>query len=433
MLVIELDLMIERGYLCGETGIGAENMSKAKYVILGGGVAAGYAAREFARLGIEPGELSIVSAEDEPPYDRPPLSKDVLKGDADASEAVIEGREFFESHGIDLRLDTEIVEVDFENRRLRSEKGEIGFEKLLIATGARARRLDLPGADRDGIFYLHTSEHVGRIIESAEHADRVVVIGGSFIGTEVSASLKERGLGVTLVFPEKRIMEDKPLTREMSSFLEHYFRKRGVELLAGQQVTAFHGNDRVSSVVLHPDREIETDFVVAGVGVIPNTELFRGTSLRIDDGIVVDEYLQTDIPDVYAVGDVARYRDKLLGGSRRIEHWANAKRQAEHVARAMLGDRKPYEELPYFFSDVFDLSWEYWGDRSAADRVVYRGEVDRGSFSAWWLQGRRVVAAFVMDRPDDEREAAQTLIVSRREIDAKSLADESRPIINDDD
>ncbi|MGD8868392.1 MAG: FAD-dependent oxidoreductase [Gemmatimonadales bacterium] len=407
-------------------------MSKSKYLILGGGVAAGYAAREFVKLGLKPGELSIVSAEDQPPYDRPPLSKDVLKGEAAAGDAVIEGRQFYEEHGIELRLGTEIDRVDFGKRRLGSGDEEFEFEKLLIATGARAKRFDLPGADRDGIFYLHTSRHLEHIVEAAEGADRVVVIGGSFIGTEVSASLTERGLHATLVFPEKRIMENKPLTWEMSAFFEHYFRKRGVEVLAGQKVKAFRGDGAVAAVVLDRDRELETRFVVAGIGVIPNTELFGGTPLKIDDGIIVDEYLQTGVPDVYAVGDVARYTDKLLGGSRRIEHWANAKRQAEHVARSMMGDRQPYEELPYFFSDVFDLSWEYWGDRTQADRVVYRGDVDSGSFSAWWLRGRRVVAAFVMDRPGDEREAAQTLITSRREIDPSRLTDESRSVIDAD-
>lgn len=407
-------------------------MLKSKYMILGGGVAAGYAAREFVKHDVKPGELSIVSAEDQPPYDRPPLSKDVLKGEAAASDAIIEGPQFYDENGIELRLGTEIDHVDFEKRRLGSGDEEFEFEKLLIATGARARRFDLPGADRDGIFYLRTNRHLEKIVEAAEHADRAVVIGGGFIGTEVSASLTERGLAVTLIFPEKRIMENKPLTWEMSAFFEHYFRTRGVEVLAGHKVEAFRGEGRVAAVVLGPDREVETGFVVAGIGVIPNTELFGGTPLKIDDGILVDEYLQSNVPDVYAVGDVARYTDKLLGGSRRIEHWANAKGQGEHVARAMLGDRQPYEELPYFFSDVFDLSWEYWGDQTQADRVVYRGDVDSGSFSAWWLRDRRVVASFVMDRPDDERDGAQALIRSRREVDPERLADESRPVMDGD-
>lgn len=407
-------------------------MSNSKYLILGGGVAAGYAAREFVKLGIEPGELAIVSAEEQPPYDRPPLSKGVLRGEAAAADAIIEGREFYDEHGIELRLGTRVDRVDFEDRRLESVDDSFGFDNLIIATGARARRFDLPGADRDGIFYLHTSQHVEKILGAAERADRVVVIGGSFIGTEVSASLKERGLDVTLVFPEKRILEDRPLTWEMSAFFDHYFRKQGVEVIAGHEVTAFQGNGRVTSVALAPDRVMETDLVVAGIGVIPNTELFKETPLRIDDGIIVDEFLQTDASGVYAVGDVARYADRLFGGSRRIEHWANAKRQAEHVARCLLGDRKPYTELPYFFSDVFDLSWEYWGDRSQADKVVYRGEVDSGSFSAWWLQGKRVVAAFVMARPDEERQAAQSLIESRQEVDPERLADDSRPVTDND-
>ncbi len=402
-------------------------MADYRYVILGGGVAAGYAAKELVNRGVG-GDLCLVSQEDQPPYDRPPLSKSVLKGESGTSDAAIEDESYYEEHGIDLRLGSRVEEVDFAMRRLSTPDHKIGFEKLLIATGGRARRLEIPGADLPGVLYLRTSEHAGRILDESKGAERAVVIGGGFIGTEVSASLTERGVNVTLVYPSDHLLEGKPLTPEMSSYFEKYFRKQGVKLMAGRRPASFEGDDHVTGVTLESDGKLDADFVVVGVGVIPNTEPFESTSLKLDDGVVVDEQLETNIDGVFAAGDVARYPDHRYDRMRRIEHWDVARRQGAHAARGMMGEKVPYSEIPYFFSDVFDLSWEYWGDRARADRVVYRGSLEDGSFSAWWLRGKQVEAAFVMDRPTEEREAAQRLVTDAAEVDETALADESKPL-----
>ncbi len=402
-------------------------MADYRYVILGGGVAAGYAAKEFVERGVG-GDVCLISQEDQPPYDRPPLSKSVLKGESETSDALIEGESYYDEHGIELRLGSPVEEVDFPMRRLTMPDDKVGFEKLLIATGGRVRRLEIPGADLSGVLYLRTSEHVGQILEEAEGAERAVVIGGSFIGTEVSASLTERGVDVTLVYSSDHLLEGKPLTPEMASYFEKYFRQKGVKLIAGTRPASFEGGGHVTGVTLESGARLDADFVVAGVGVIPNTEVFESTTLELDNGIVVDEHLETNIDGVFAAGDIARYPDKRYDTMRRIEHWDVARRQGAHAARGMLDEKAPYSEIPYFFSDVFDLSWEYWGDRARADRVVYRGDIESGSFSAWWLRGKQVEAAFVMDRPSDEREAAQKMVAEAAEVDERALAAESRPL-----
>lgn len=395
-------------------------------VILGGGVAAGYAAETYVERGGEPGSLCIVSAEERPPYDRPPLSKDVMTGEMDVDEATIEAEEFYADHGIELVTGSRAVSVDLDSGSLVTADGEtIGYRNLLIATGSRVLQLDVPGEDDLGnVFYLRTAADADRILGAAEDAERAVVVGGGFIGTEVAASLTEYGLDVSLVYMEDRLLKDRPLSPEMSAFYERVYRDEGVDLRPGETVARFEGQARVSKVVLESGEEIETDLVVVGIGVVPETELFEGSAIELDEGIIVDERLRTAVENVRAAGDVARWPDPLFDRRRRVEHWDCARAQGDRWARAMTGEDEPFDYLVYFFSDVFDLSWEYWGDREGADRVVYRGSVDDGSFSAWWLDERRVVAAFVIDRPDEERDAAQRLIRSRGTVEPERLQDE---------
>jgi NADPH-dependent 2,4-dienoyl-CoA reductase/sulfur reductase-like enzyme len=402
-------------------------MQSYRYVILGGGVTAGYSAKEFAAGQLGKEELCLVSAEDRLPYDRPPLSKNVLQGEIEPEDATINERGFYDEHGIELKLGELVTDVDFDSRALETEGGErIQYDNLLIATGARVRRLDVPGADLDNILYLRDMDDVRRIIAAADASERAVVLGGGFIGTEVAASLADRGLDVTLISGEDRLLKGRPMAPEMSDFFQGYFRDRGVELILADRAASFEGGGRVSAVTLESGGRVEADLVVAGIGVLPNVELFEDTALDVDDGLVVDESLQTGIANVFAAGDVARYEDVLFGRMRRIEHWDNARSQGAHWARIMLGDKEPFDHIPYFFSDVFDLSWEYWGDQQGAERVVYRGDVQGGRFSAWWLKEGKVVAAFVMDRPGEEREAAQRLIRSSERISADVLEDEAR-------
>jgi NADPH-dependent 2,4-dienoyl-CoA reductase/sulfur reductase-like enzyme len=404
----------------------------SEYAILGGGVGAGYAAQEFVAQGIEPGQLAIISADDTLPYERPPLSKGYLAGKKDTKDILINDPAFYDDHGITVFLNTRVTRVDFAANHLYTNADmEVQFGKLLIATGSHVRRFDLPGADLAGIHYLRFRDQAQRIATETQHAQQVVVIGGGFIGMEVAAVLAGKGIKVTMVFPENRLMEHL-FTPQMSTFFHDYYETRGVTIRSQTQPTAFIGDGHVSSVRLNTNEELPADVVVAGIGVMPATELFEGTGLHLDDGIVVNKYLETNRSGVFAAGDVTNYNDLIFQKRRRIEHWDNAVQQAQHAARIMTqSSRKQPDEfiyLQYFFSDVFDLSYEFWGDPQAADTVIHRGDIGEGRFSVWWLAGQHPNAAFVLDRPDEERNLAPEWIKTRKRVRPERLQDASVPI-----
>jgi NADPH-dependent 2,4-dienoyl-CoA reductase/sulfur reductase-like enzyme len=400
-------------------------------VILGGGVVAGYAAQAFVEEGLKPGNLAIVSAEEMLPYDRPPLSKGFLLGKTTREDILLNEPSFYQNNGIDTYLNNPAIQVDFADRKLTlADDSQIEFEQLLIATGSRLRRFDLPGSDLNGIYYLRYFDDSRHIRQAAQEAERAVVIGGSFIGMEVASGLRHYGVKTTMVFPEERVWQAF-FTPLMSSFFENYYRERGVEFLTEAKINAFTGQQKVQVVqISQGDRQhnLPADLVVAGIGVDPNVELFAETELNLDEGILVDRFLETNIKGVFAAGDVARYPDQIFDRFRRVEHWDNAFSQGQHAARLMMGKREPYIHVPYFFSDVFDLSYEFWGDTSQADVTVHRGDVEGGSFSVWWLANKRLQAAFVMDRPDEERELAPEWIRAQQPISADELADPDRPL-----
>jgi NADPH-dependent 2,4-dienoyl-CoA reductase/sulfur reductase-like enzyme len=367
-------------------------MKSYKYLILGGGMAAGYGARALVENGAKPGELAILSADEDLPYERPPLSKGYLAGRETDEGILINKPEFYREYGIEIVLREVVERVDFTARRLRARSGaEYAFEKLLIATGARPRTLDLPGP----VYYLRSAADSRRIREAASGARSAAVIGGGFIGMEVASVLAQKGLEVTMLVAEDRIWQ-RLFTPELSAFFQRYYEARGVKVVTGTGPVT-------------PRQIAGADLIVAGVGVSAETAIFEDTGLALDNGIVVNEYLETNVPGVWAAGDVANYRDILFDRQRRVEHWDNAVKQGPHAARAMTGLREPFRNVPYFFSDIFDLSWEFWGDTSDAGRTETRGDYDSKSFSVWWWRGTRLVAAFLMNRPEEERQRAQAL------------------------
>lgn len=412
-------------------------MNSYKYVILGGGVAAGYAAQEFVAQGLRPGELCIISAEASAPYERPPLSKQYLAGRKDHADILINDEEFYQEHGITLHLKTTVTRADLEGRVLHTRQGgRIGFEKLLIATGSQARQLNIPNADLEGIFYLRTDDDAAHILDAYRSQDvrEVLVVGGGYIGMEVSAVLAAVGMNVSIVFPEERLME-RWFTPAMSLFFEKYYQKRGVALLPNCKPVRFHGADRVESVMLSTGEILRVDAVVAGIGVKPELKLFQNTPLNLQygQGIAVNKYLETNLPGIWAAGDVASYYDTLFDKRRRIEHWQNAVNQGRHAARAMLsGRREMFMQIPYFFSDIFDLSYEFWGDIEGHDQVIHRGDLGSASFSVWWLRQGAVIAAFVMDRPNEERELAPEWIRLHHQPRVGLLHDASIPLRDPD-
>jgi NADPH-dependent 2,4-dienoyl-CoA reductase/sulfur reductase-like enzyme len=404
-------------------------MNQSNIVILGGGMVAGYAAKQLVELGLPKGELAILSADNAVPYERPPLSKSFLAG-KDSEDAIkINPEEFYNQHGIELRLECEISSVDVKGKRLILKNGdEFGFQKLIIATGARPRTLNIPGSKLQNLFYLRTMSDSKIIRSAAEKAKHAVVIGGGFIGMEVASVLAQKRIEVAMVLSDDRVFK-RLFSPEMSKFFETYYAARGVRLIKSMAVTELRGDGAVNSAVLRDGQTLQCDLVVAGIGVQPAIEVVANSGLDLGDGILVNEYLQTSHPDVFAAGDVANYQDVLFAKRRRVEHWDNAVSQGQYCARSLMGDRTPFRHVPYFFSDIFDLSYEYWGDSSGADQVVHRGDLSSSSFSVWWLRQERVLAAFTMNRPDEERSVAPQWIESGQGVWDAKLTDVSQPIV----
>jgi len=403
-------------------------MNQAKIVILGGGMVAGYAAKQFVELGLPKGELAILSLDNAVPYERPPLSKGFLAGKDSEDGIKINPDDFYKKQGIELRLNCEVASLDLKRKRLVLKGGdEFGFEKLIIATGARPQTLNIPGSTLHNLFYLRSMSDSKTIRRAAEKAKHALVIGGGFIGMEVAAVLAQKGIGVTMVLSDDRVFK-RLFSPEMSSFFETYYAAQGVRLIKSTSVTEFRGDRVVRSALLGDGQSIECDLVVAGIGVTPAIEVGKNSGLDIDDGITVNEYLQSSHPDVFAAGDVANYQDVLFGKRRRVEHWDNAVSQGQYCAKSLMGDKAPFRHVPYFFSDVFDLSYEYWGDSSGAEQVVYRGDLSSNSFSVWWVREQRLVAAFAMNRPDEERNAGPKWIESGQKVSVSKLKDVSQPL-----
>ena len=354
-------------------------MSKHQYLILGGGMVAGYAAKELVERGLKPGQLTIVSADDTLPYERPPLSKGYLAGEQDLKSILIGDEAFYEDHGIEVRLSTRAGRVDLENRKLQTDSGDtLNFGKLVIATGAHPRHFPDLRETPNGLYYLRSVADSSLIRDRSQGAGQAAVIGGGFIGMEVASVLARKGVETTLALPEERVWE-RFFTPEMSRVLREILRgSRGAASAQGKGQLNF-GSRRTRSRTLKSGDEIEADLIVAGIGAVPATELFEGAGLRIDHGIAVNEYLETGIEGVWAAGDVTNYHDVIFGRNRHTEHWDNAVEQGKHVARALTGDRAPFVHLPYFFSDVFDLSYEFWGDPRTRTAWLIAGISPRAS------------------------------------------------------
>ncbi|MEO8368318.1 MAG: FAD-dependent oxidoreductase [Candidatus Solibacter sp.] len=399
-----------------------------RIVIAGGGMVAGYAAKALIELGLAPGDLTIVSADSVLPYERPPLSKTFLTG-KDSAEAIrINPEDFYRDHGIGTCLQVSVTGLDARRKALSLSSGEeLRFDSLVLATGSRAARLKIPGAELPNILYLRSLADAQAIRARMGEARRAVVIGGGFIAMEVSSVLAQSQIETTMVLPDERVWK-RVFTPEMSESFESYFASRGVRFVKMAKVQSFRGDHAVSAAILGDGRELACDTVVAGVGAIPVTEYLQGSGLEPDNGIRVDEFLETSASGIFAAGDIANYPDLIFGKRRRVEHWDNAVSQAQHCARVLSGGREPFRHVPYFFSDVFDLSYEYWGDSEGFDEVVYRGDLAGVSWSAWWLQRGVVVAGFVMGRPNEEREAAPRWIESRQRVSRDALRSESTPI-----
>lgn len=392
-------------------------MKKYRYIVLGGGVTAGYSAREFAEQGVGKGEFAILTADAYLPYDRPPLSKGFLTGDKNAEGVLINPESFYKEHGIDVHLNCSVTGLDTEAGVITSEGGEpFGYEELLLATGSEIRQFDLEGAQDAGIKYLRTLDDAKQIRKAGIDADAPVVIGAGFIGLEVAASLAQHGKKVRILFPEEYVMQ-RVFTPRMAAFFAGYYRKHGVEFLPGSAVKKFATKNNAVEIHLASEQVIETDLVVAGIGVKPAVELFMNSPIGVEDGVCVNEFLETTVKGVYAAGDVAAFPNFTNGKRMRVEHWQNAVDQGTLAARNMMGAHEAYDAPPYFFSDMFDLSWEFWGRIEEDLRALHAGNVEEGSFSTWWTDDDKVVrAVFVLNRDDEERELAKACVSEGKKL-----------------
>lgn len=396
---------------------------KVDYLLVGGGLASAQCAAELRRRGAD-GSILLVGREPDPPYDRPPLSKEYLRGEHDRERAYVHETDWYAENGVELLTAKSVMSLDVEARTAKLQgKQEVGFDKALIATGAMVNILRVDGAQLDGIHYLRAFGNSDAIREDLSGVEHVVLIGGSYIGAEVAASLVQLGKRCTIVMLEE-VLLSRVFGDEAGRYFHDLLESKGVEIVGGEELAAFVGADRVSGVRTKDGREIGAEAVVVGAGVKPDVMLAQRAGLEVDDGVLVDAGLETSVGGIFAAGDCARYESERFGGSLRIEHWDVAFQQGRHAARGMIGEKSPYEVIPYFFSDLADwASLEYVGHATQWDRVIFRGDREAGEFSAWYLDQGVVEAALSVGRSEDLQEARRLIESCEKLENPDALAD----------
>ena len=391
------------------------------HVIVGAGLAGAKAAETLREEGFD-GRIVLVGSEEERPYERPPLSKDYLRGEAGRDKVYVHDDGFYAEHDIELRLGRTAVSLDTASRRLTLDDGEpLHYDRLLLATGAEPRRLEIPGADLEGVFYLRSVQDSDALRARLDGGGALVVVGAGWIGAEVAASAKQRGVDVTVIEPASVPLE-RVLGPEVGAIYRDIHSDHGVRMLLGTGVEAFEGDGRVERVRTSDGRVTDCDFVVVGVGVQPRTQLAAEAGLAISNGVLVDERLRANAPGVFAAGDVANAVHPFYGEPIRVEHWSNALNQAPAAARNMLGQSVSYDRLPYFFSDQYDVGMEYSGYARGCDRVVLRGDPADREFIAFWMYENRVMAGMNVN-VWDVVDHIKRLIGERIAVEDRQLAD----------
>jgi 3-phenylpropionate/trans-cinnamate dioxygenase ferredoxin reductase subunit len=391
------------------------------HVIVGAMLAGAKAAETLREQGFD-GRVVLVGAEQERPYERPPLSKEYLRGEAGREKVYVHDASFYADNDIELLLGRSAERLDTRTRRLTLDDGdELAYDRLLLATGAEPRRLPIPGGELDGVLYLRSVDDSDALRARLDAGGAVVVVGAGWIGSEVAASARQRGLEVTVLDPLGVPLE-RVLGPELGAIYRDIHADHGVRMLMGTGVEAFEGDGRVERVRTSDGGLLDCDFVVVGVGVEPRTRLAAEAGIAVGDGVSVDACLRTDAEGVFAAGDVAGAEHPFYAERIRVEHWANALNQGPAAARNMLGQEVQYDRLPYFFSDQYDVGMEYSGFARSWDRVVFRGDPAAREFVAFWLVEDRVVAGMSVN-VWDVNEDVQRLIRSSAAVDDRRLAD----------
>jgi 3-phenylpropionate/trans-cinnamate dioxygenase ferredoxin reductase subunit len=400
------------------------------FVIVGAGLAGGGAAATLREEGFD-GRVVLIGAESQPPYERPPLSKEYLRGESPFEQTLVQPPDFYGENDIETRFSARVTRVDTAGKAIELDNAEsVPYKALLLATGARNRRFPIPGLDLGGIYDLRTVADSDRIRAESAPGQRAVVVGMGFIGSEVAASLRQSGVEVAVVdrntVPLRRVFGE-----EVGRVVEGFHRDHGTELIFEDKVAAFEGAGRVERVTTQRGQRVECDFAVVGLGVEPVTELLADTGVEIDNGVLVDEYCRTSVEGIFAAGDVANHYHPVFERHIRVEHWQNALKQGPAAARNMLGANEPYGEIPWFWSDQYEHNIQYAGFHTEWDELVVRGSLEERNFIAFYKKDGRVLAAVAVNRGRDLRrsipliknkEVISTAKLSDPEVDLRTLA-----------
>ena len=390
--------------------------------IVGANVGGGRAAEALRQEGFD-GRIVLIGAEPERPYERPPLSKELLWGTAEEERLYLRPEAYYAEQQIELWLGVRATGLDPAARHLQLADGRsLPYDKLLIATGAAPRWLQVPGADLDGILVLRTLADARALRRRIEGARRVVVVGAGFIGAEVAASCRRAGLEV-VALEAAAVPLERALGSEVGQIYAEIHRAHGVDLRTNEALAGFRGQGKVEQVLGTSGAAFECDFALVGVGVRPECGWLEGSGVALENGVLVDELCRTNVPEVYTAGDVANWWHPRLGERLRVEHYDNAQNQGVAAARSMLGRGDPYGPVPFFWSDQYGLNLQYVGHASGHDEVVLRGSVEDGSWSAFYLRDGRLRAALGVNRYRDVS-AARQLIARQAPVEARQLADE---------
>ncbi|WP_315915106.1 FAD-dependent oxidoreductase [Arthrobacter sp. lap29] len=400
------------------------------FVIVGAGLAGAKTAQALREEGFA-GRIVLLGQEPERPYERPPLSKDFLQGKSEREKIFVHAQSWYAEHNVELRTSTKVTGIDRSAHRVDCARGgPVSYDKLLLATGASPRQLSVPGSDRHRVYYLRRIEDSQQLKFALSVSSRVAILGAGWIGLEVAAAARAAGLEVTVLergeLPLQRILGTAP-----AEIFAKIHRDHGVDLRCGVQGTRIIGDDprQPTGVALSDGSQLGVDLVVAGIGAVPNTLLAQAAGLELENGVMVDKHLRSSDPDIYAAGDVANAFHPLLGKHIRSEHWYNALSQPAVAARSMLGQDAVYAELPYFYSDQYELGMEYSGYVAPGgyDEIIFRGDPAALTFMTFWLKDRRVLAGMNVNIWN-QTETIKALVRCGRQVDVARLADSKIPL-----
>jgi NADPH-dependent 2,4-dienoyl-CoA reductase/sulfur reductase-like enzyme len=386
-------------------------VKKFELVIVGGGLASARAIKSFREEGGE-GSIALISRDSTLPYHRPPLSKKFLRGETD-DEPLVEDQGFYSGHGVEVMLETNVASVDVAERSLEVDGDRVGYDRLLLASGAWPRRLEVPGWDLDRVFTLRTVANSKAIREAASRAERVVVVGAGFIGMEVAASLRQIGREVTQVHLGRWLFDELGV-EQLSDELAALYTSKGVELVLGHEVSSFRGNGSLEAVTTKNGRAIEADVAVVGIGVEPLTGFLADSGIELDNGIVVSQRFETNVPDVYAVGDVANFFDPIFQKRRRIEHWSNANYQGTEVGKVLAGTGEGYDRISEFFTEVFGLTIKVFGEAPRDAKVVVHGSLrENDLYALYGDENEEVIGALSVGQSEEVEDLLRRQIRAR--------------------